>query len=171
MLNDVLRNTARFLILMLLQVLIVKNIELGKFVNPFIYILFLMMLPFTIPNGLLLIIAFVTGLTMDMFYNTMGMHAFACVFMAYCRPSVLRIISPRDGYEFGAEPTLRSMGLQWFLPYSIVLVLIHHTVLFTVEFFRFSEFGSTFLKIIFSSIATIILLFISQFLFYKEKQK
>ncbi|HVA97939.1 MAG TPA: rod shape-determining protein MreD [Bacteroidia bacterium] len=171
MLNDILRNTSRFIILVLLQVLIIKNIALGIFVNPFIYILFIMMLPFSIPNGLLLLIAFITGLTIDMFYNTMGIHAFACVFMAYCRPTVLRIISPRDGYEFGTEPTLQSMGLQWFLPYSIILVLIHHSVLFSLEYFRFSEFGITFLKIIISSIATIILLFIIQFLFYKEKQQ
>ena len=171
MLNDILRNTSRFIILVLLQVLIIKNIALGIYVNPFIYILFIMMLPFSIPNGLLLFIAFITGLTIDMFYNTMGIHAFACVFMAYCRPTVLRIISPRDGYEFGTEPTLRSMGLQWFLPYSIILVLIHHSVLFSLEYFRFSEFGITFLKIIISSIATIILLFIIQFIFYKEKQQ
>ena len=171
MINEIVKNILRFFCLVLLQVLIVKNIELGRFINPFLYVLFLLMLPFNTPNWLMLIVSFLLGLTVDMFYDTMGMHAAASVFMAYCRPAVLKLFSPRDGYEFGTKPTIQYLGVPWFLSYASILILLHHTVLFFIEVFRFSEFFSTFGRIILSSLFTILLVVTSQFFFYRKKEQ
>lgn len=151
--------------------MIIKNIELGRFINPFIYVLFIIVLPFETPKWLLLLSAFTIGITIDMFYNTSGMHAAACVFIAYIRPGVLKLFSPRDGYEFGTQPTIQYLGVPWFISYSVILIVLHHFILFYIEVFRFSEFFSTFFRVILSSIFTLLLVVITQYLFNRKKEQ
>ena len=169
MLNLIPKNIIRFIILVLAQVLIIQNIELGRFIIPFIYVLFILMLPFETPKWLLLLSGFFIGLTIDLFYNTAGMHAAATVWMAYSRPTVLALLAPRDGYNSGAEPTIRYFGMPWFLSYASILILLHHFVLFYIEIFRFSEFFSTFFRVIMSSFFTLLLVTISQYFFHRNK--
>lgn len=128
------------------------------------------MLPFETPKVLSLIIAFLLGIAIDMFYDTMGMHAAASVFMAFARPGVLKIFSPRDGYENETKPTIKYLGISWFLSYSSTLIVLHHLVLFYTEIFNFSEFFSTLLRVIISSIFTLLLVVISQYFFYHKKE-
>lgn len=171
MTNTIIRNIIRFFVLVLVQVLIIKNIELGRFINPFVYVLFILMLPFETPKWLLLVASFLLGITIDMFYDTSGMHAAACVMMGYVRPGILKLFSPRDGYEFGTQPSIQYLGIPWFLSYSGILVVIHHLILFYIEIFRFSEFFSTFFRVIVSSIFTLLLIVISQYLFQRKKEQ
>lgn len=126
-----------------------------------------MMLPVRMPKTFLLLAAFLTGLVVDVFSNTMGMHAAACVFMAYVRPTVLRIMAPRDGYETESSPSVKELGFTWFLIYAATLTFIHHFILFYIEVFRFSEFFTTFLRVLLSSVATLLTIMISQYLFGK----
>lgn len=174
MLNDVFKNSIRFIVLILLQALIIDNIELGSlssYINPFLYIMFILLLPFETPKWALLIFGMVAGITMDIFCNTQGMHASACVALAYARPYILTMIEPREGYEFGSEPTMRSMGFSWFVVYASSLILIHHLWLFTVEVFRFSQFHTTLFKAILSASFSLILITLAQLLVAKPKQQ
>lgn len=171
MTNTIIRNILRFFVLILVQVLIIKNIELGRFINPFIYVLFIIVLPFETPKWLLLISSFVIGITIDMFYDTSGMHAAACVLMGYIRPGILKLFSPRDGYEFGTQPTIQYLGIPWFLSYAGIMVVLHHLILFYIEVFRLHEFFSTLFRVIVSSIFTLLLVVISQYLFQSNKEK
>ncbi|MCW3104815.1 MAG: rod shape-determining protein MreD [Bacteroidetes bacterium] len=171
MVNEILRNIFRFVALVLVQVLIVKNIELGRFINPFVYVLFLVILPFETPKWSLLFIGFILGITIDMFYDTPGFHASACVVMAYIRPGILKLFSPRDGYESGTQPTVQYLGVPWFLSYAGILVLAHHFVLFFLEIFRFSEFFSTFFRAIISALSTMVLIVTIQYLFNRKKEQ
>src|ERR1700758_4132054 len=130
MISDVLKNIGRFTVLVLLQVLIVKNINLGRYFIFFPYVLFILLLPFNTPKPLTLILAYVLGLTIDMFYDTQGMHAAACITMAYIRSFVLELFAPREGYDEQLKPTITYMGVGWFSSYAAVLILVHHFVLF-----------------------------------------
>lgn len=171
MTNTIIRNILRFFVLVLVQVLIIKNIELGRFINPFLYVLFIITLPFETPKWLLLVVSFVLGITIDMFYNTPGMHSAACVLMAYVRPGILKLFSPRDGYEFGTQPTIQYLGIPWFLSYAGILIVIHHLILFYIEIFRLHEFFSTFFRVIISSVFTLLLVVITQYLFHRKKEQ
>jgi cell shape-determining protein MreD len=171
MLTEIIRNIFRFLILVLVQVLVIKNIEVGRFINPFVYVLFIIILPFETPKWVLIFSAFVLGITVDMFYDTAGMHAAACVFMAYVRPGLLKLFSPREGYEFGTQPTVQYLGVPWFLSYAGILIVLHHFALFYIEMFRFSEFFSTFFRVIVSSIFTLVLVILIQYLFQGKKEQ
>ncbi len=167
MISDVLKNIGRFTILVLLQVLIVKNINLGRYFIFFPYILFLLLLPFNTPKPLTLILAFILGLTIDMFYDTQGMHAAACITMAFVRSFVLELFAPREGYDEQLKPTITYMGVGWFSSYAIILILIHHFVLFYIEAFTFHEFFRTLLRVIGSTVATFGFIYLMQFLFYR----
>ena len=171
MIEVVLRNAARFVILIFLQALVLNNIQLGGYINPYLYVLFILLLPVETPGWFLLVLAFFLGLWIDMFANTMGMHAAACVLMAFCRPYMLRIIAPREGYEQGDVPLLHNFGIRWFLTYAGVLVFLHHLLLFYIEVFRMSEFFSTLLRVMMSAVLTLVLIVVSQYLFYNVRSE
>ncbi len=167
--NIYVKNIFRFIILVLLQVLIFNNIHFRGYINPYVYVLFILLLPFETPPWLLLISAFSIGFFVDLYTDTMGFHAAACVFMAFFRPSVLRIISSTRDYELGLSPGIKDLGFKWFFNYSLILILIHHFAYFYLEVFTFHEFFYTFWRIIFSSAFTLIFIIIGQYLFYKKK--
>ena len=170
MLNIVFKNTISFLAFVLLQVLILNNVQFNGYLNPMLYVLFLLLLPFEISKSFLLILGFVIGLSIDMFTNTMGMHAAACVFLCLSRPFILKYIEPRGGYEHDAFPSIKEMGLVWYLSYAGILILLHHLVLFYIEVFRFSEFLTTFYRVILSALFTLILIIIVQYLIFGNKK-
>jgi len=169
MINDVVKNILRFLFLLLFQVLILNNIQLSGYLNPFLYVLFILMLPFQTPNWLVLLLSFFLGLSVDMFADTGGLHAAASVLMAFLRQPILKLIAPREGYDINQQPTIQQFGFGWFFTYAGILVFVHHIFLFYVEAFHFSEFFSTLFRIILSSFFTLTLIFISQFFFSKHK--
>ncbi len=160
-----------FTVLVFLQVFILNNIQFSGYINPYIYILFIIALPFETPNWALLILAFILGLTVDLFSSTIGMHCSATVFMAFIRPYVLKVISPRDGYESETLPQLKYYGASWFIRYSAILIFAHHFVLFYVEVFRLTNFFTTFVRVVLSSIFTIIVVLISQYFYGKEVRR
>ncbi len=168
MISVYLNNIFRFVILILLQVFVFDNIRLGGYMNPNIYVLFILLLPFNISGWVLLSSSFFLGFFTDIFYNTMGMHSAACVLMAFLRPFALKIYSPKDGYESGVQPGIKYYGLSWFLKYSVSLIFVHHFFLFTLEVFRLDEFHHTFLRIILSSVLTIVIIVLSQYLIYRK---
>src|SRR6188768_1775689 len=99
MIVKILQHVIRFLFVVGLQVVLLNHVQWNGYINPYIYILFILLLPVEIPNWLLLVLALFTGLVIDAFGNSGGMHAAATVFMAFARPGMLRLIAPRDGYE------------------------------------------------------------------------
>ena len=162
------RNIFRFLVLVCIQVLILNNIQFSGYINPFMYVLFILLLPFETPYWLLLTSAFILGLSIDVFSDTFGLHSSATVFMAFLRPYVLYAIAPRDKYEPGTYPRLHYYGFNWFMKYSTILIFAHHLFLFYIEIFRFSDFFSTFLRVGLSSVFSIFLVVLSQYLVFRK---
>jgi rod shape-determining protein MreD len=155
MINRILRFSLIFVLLILLQVLVFNNIRFNGYINPYIYVMFILLLPVEIPSWLLLLISFGTGAIMDIFCGSPGMHASATVLAGFVRPYALRVISPRDGYEPGADPSMLVYGLRWFLIYSSLIILIHHTALFYLEVFRLAGFFHTLFRVVLSSLFSI----------------
>lgn len=135
------------------------------------YILFILLLPFETPKLAVLGLSFVLGVTIDMFYDTAGMHAAACTLMGFSRYYILRFIAPREGYDQGMVPTVGVMGSAWFITYAAILIVIHHLFFFYLEVFRFGEFFRTLFRVILSSVGTFVFIYVIQFLFYKTDRK
>ncbi|MFO7999499.1 MAG: rod shape-determining protein MreD [Bacteroidales bacterium] len=153
--NLVWKYLGTFILLILIQVLILNNVRFGGYINPYVYVLFILLLPIDVSGWFLLVSAFFTGLTIDVFLDSPGMHTAATVFMAFCRPAVIRLISVKSDFEPGTVPGISGQGLTWIMTYSVLLVLLHHIPLFFLEIFRFTEFWQTltriFLNVAFSS--------------------
>jgi len=162
------RDILSFFIVILIQVLIMDNIQFSGYVNPFFYIIFILLLPFETPKWLLLISAFILGFSVDLFYGFSGMHASACVFMAFLRPFVLKRVSPHDGYVTETLPRIHYYGIIWFTKYTVFLVLAHSTFLFFVESFGFSNFFHIIVRIVLSSLMTSGLIIISQYFIFRK---
>ena len=167
----VVRNIARFVILVLIQVFVLNNIRINGYINPYLYVLFILLLPFEIPGWLLLVSSFFLGFSIDIFVHTPGLHTSASVFMAFCRPAIIRMISGNKPIEQGMAPGVRDMGFNWFFVYSLILILLHHMILFYLEIFRFDEFFETLYRIGLSTVSTLILVFVYEYLFIGKKDK
>jgi rod shape-determining protein MreD len=165
MIVQVIQNALRFLLLVFLQVVLLNHIQWSGFVNPYVYLLFILLLPVETPKGLLLVLGFVTGLVIDMFGNSGGLHAAATVAVAFARPRILRLLAPRDGYEAEMRLVPQTMGLKWFATYLVLMTFIHHFVLFYLEVFRFSEFFLTFFKVLLNVVISVLLMIMGQYLF------
>jgi rod shape-determining protein MreD len=162
-------NIFRFIILILIQVFLLKNIGYYNLSIPFLYILFILLLPFRISNLLLFFLSFITGLTVDIFYGTPGLHAAACTVLAFVRIVYISLTVQRDGFDNEPEPSLGIMGFRWFIFYAIFLTFFHHLILFTFETFRFTEFGYTIMRVILSTLFTVFLMVLTEFIFFKKK--
>jgi hypothetical protein len=120
---------------------------------------------------LLFALAFVTGLTVDAFYDTPGLHASACVVLALVRVLFISITVQKDGFDNEPEPTLSIMGFRWFFTYVLILTLFHHFFLLNLEVFSFSEIQYTLSRVVLSSIFTVFLILVSGLLFFKRKER
>ncbi|HQP76454.1 MAG TPA: hypothetical protein PL069_03545 [Saprospiraceae bacterium] len=163
------RNLVRFVFILLLQVLVFRSLTIYYSVldniSIIIYPVIIMLLPMRTPGALILVIAFVLGILVDMFYNTPGVHASACVFTGFIRPFVLSRLEPRGGYTVDSSPTIIAYGNRWFLFYSSILLLLHLFFLFSVQKFTFVYFLEIITRTFLSFIASMIFILVYMYLF------
>ena len=159
------RNSIRFVVLFFLQVLVINHLQISSLVTPFIYVLAILLLPFNTPRWLLLVSAFVYGFFLDMFGGTPGLNMASALMIAFIRPLLLEKITFGREYDETDSPSIRTLGLDWFLAYASVMIVIHHATFFLLETFRFTELLTTFLRIFYSSVVTILMVVLWQFLF------
>ena len=157
-----------FFLYVLFQVLLLKNFILFDTSFCFLYVAFILILPIEMGPLVIILIAFVTGFSVDLFYDSLGINAAASVFIGFLRPYWLNIVTPRGGYEEIVIPNLKTMGLGWFFTYSLPLIFIHHFVLFFIEAGGFDLFFFTLSKVFFSTLLTFFVIVLTQYLFYKK---
>ena len=168
--RSVIINGISFVIYLFFQVLILKNSVLFGSAFCFLYIGYLLLLPVETNPLWLMLVGFGMGLFIDMFYDSVGIHASASVAVMYIRNFWLARVTPQGGYDNGAVPSLAADGLQWFLIYATPMVFVHHALLFFIEAGGFQYFGFTLLKVIFSTVYTMIVILIVQYLFPGERR-
>lgn len=155
-------NVLRFLGLLALQVLIFNQVAWGwggrDYLFVFVYPLFVAMLPLRIASPPVIFLGFVMGLSVDLFSETLGLHAGALTFAAYCRPVVLRMTEPRDGYGIKGRPTRADNGTGWLLTYLGGVLLCHCAAFFVLQSFSLSFAVDTALKTTFTVPASLLFL-------------
>jgi len=148
------QNIARLLVLILIQVLVLNNIQFLGFINPYIYIVFIISLPVKTPRWLSLILAFILGITIDAFTNTLGLHAFACVLVAFLRNPLINIFAHNED-NINFTPSFNTFRTADYIKYIFIIVLIHHFTLYYMEVFNFTNFWITAYRALISSLITI----------------
>ncbi|MEQ9262058.1 MAG: rod shape-determining protein MreD [Owenweeksia sp.] len=150
-----------FITAVLLQVLVFNHVFFLGYMNPYIYIIFLLYLPVSTSRGLLLLNAFLIGLCVDIFENSGGVHTSASLVLAYLRPAFLRLVSRRQGADF-EDLKITNFGLPSMLIYSIFAIFLHHFILFMLEAFRWTDIGIVLVRTLYSSIFTLTFVLIVQ---------
>lgn len=170
MIRQIVKYIISFIALFLVQIFVLNQIEFAGYIRPYLYVLFLLLLPIDLRGWLVLLVAFFTGIVIDIFTQTPGMNASACLVLAFSRQYLLKLIAPREGYETGQLPRPEFFGWKWFFIYSLILVAIHHVWLFYAEVFHFKYFFSTLLRAIFSIVFTEVLILLTVLFFYNSRK-
>lgn len=160
-----------FIVYLALQIFLMKNVVLFHTAFCFIYIAYLLFLPVEINPLLLMAMGFLMGFVIDIFYDSLGMHASASVLIMYIRNYWLNLITPQGGYDSNATPTLAMNGVQWFAVYAVPLIFIHHALLFFIEAGGFGIFWFTLWKATASTMLTTLVILIGQFLLAERRRR
>lgn len=168
--SDLVRNIIRFCLFLAVQVYILNKIpHLHRFITPYLYFLFILWLPFSINRFWLMVIAFFCGLSLDYFTMTPGLHAAVCVLIAYVRPFIISILTPKDPSEFNyREPSPRAMGWTPYSVYVFALTILHHLYLVFLEWLQFGNLFDFILKVIGTTGVSMLLIFIVELLFPRK---
>ena len=168
--SDLLRNILRFAVFILIHVLLLNKIpHLHRFITPYIYFLFLLWLPFSVSRQWLLIIGFLTGLTLDYFTMTPGLHTAACLLIAYVRPFLISVLMPKDSSDFNyREPSPKAMLWTPYLVYVFVLTLLHHGYMVFLQWLSFGSFLDFIIKVIATTAISMLLIITVELLFPRK---
>ncbi|MBC7568265.1 MAG: hypothetical protein H7319_00840 [Spirosoma sp.] len=162
-LREIVSTAFLFLLYLTLQILLARNVILFDYGFCFLYIACILLLPNETSLTWLLLIAFITGVVVDTFYNTLGMHAAATVLIAYVRPLVVRSQIDLPGGESRVEFSLQELGTGVFFRYVFIMALIHHSALFFIEASSLTLLVPTLIKIAASALLTTISIVLIQF--------
>ena len=152
----------RFIGLLLAQVFIFNQVAWGwggrDYLFIFVYPLFVAMPPLRTPRPLVILLAFLLGLGVDFFSETLGLHAGALTFAAYCRPLILRVLEPRDGYNIKAVPSIQGMGSGWMFRYLALILLAQLSAFFLLQAFSLVFITDIILKTLLSLPASLVVM-------------
>lgn len=160
------KNSIQFVLLVLVQALVLNHINFLGYINPFIYILFIILYPVKNNRMLFIFISFLLGLSVDMFSDSGGIHAAASVTLAFIRPAILKSV-------FGAlyeHQTIKfsQTAFNQLIVYIFLMTAIHHLIMFSLEIFNISQIILILQKTLFSSIFTIILCILVTIIFSRK---
>ncbi len=140
------RRVLWFIGLVLLQVLILNNIHIAGLATPILYLYLILKFPSSISRVELLCWGFFLGLVIDIFSNTPGMNAIATTFIAFLRPSIIRLYAPKDVSD-EVVPGIRTINLSFYIKYTLTCIVIHTSILLAVEAFSFLSWETLLIKI------------------------
>jgi rod shape-determining protein MreD len=170
--SNLVKNIVRFCLLILVQVYILNQVPpLHRLVTPYIYYLFILWLPFKMGRRTQMLLAFALGFTLDCFTNSYGLHAAACVLIAYIRPFLINVLISQEGTESNYyEPSIQSMGLTPYLTYVTILTFIHHTFLFFLQALQTGGYFYFLLKSLTSTAISLLLILLIELLFVRKQR-
>lgn len=157
-----------FLVILPLQVLVFRNFVLYGVGFNFFYLFCLLLLPVEMSAIAGMFIALATGLVVDLFYHTLGIHAAAAVLMMFLRHYWMQINGPRSGYEVNQFPTIPNYGFSWYLTYALPLILIHSITTFLLEAGTVKLLDQSLLRGLITGIISFIFIVLTQYFFFKK---
>ncbi len=169
--NNLIKNILHLLGLVFVQVLVIDQISFGSlntYVSPIIVGLGIIILPAGWSQNRLLLTAFLVGILLDSFHDTLGINASALVFLAFLRPLILKLVSPREGFESFIEPTVFTLKIGKYAIYSFILFLGFNVVYFLLESLETNSFIIVLIKAFLSSIVAFLLSLLYQYLTFKK---
>jgi len=169
--NKLSTNLSRFVILLLLQVFVFNYVQWFGFLNPFVFLLFLILLPLEISKTTQYIIAFVTGIIVDSFLRTYGIQAFACVLMVFLRSYIILILNGFKPFETGVKPVPGVKDFGWILVYTLLMVFVHQISVTILETFQWAKWWYIIWSSVVNTLFTTFIILCVQYIFYSNKNR
>lgn len=164
-----LNSAFRAIVLTLLQVIIFKSIDLSwanmNYISLIVYPLVIILFPLSFSRVMVILLAFALGFVVDVFYDSIGVHASACVFIAYLRPYILQALEPFQGYQMNLAPSLSNLGWAWFLSYSSIMMILFLLFYFSMEAFSIVYYSRILISSILSFICSMFFIMLHQIIF------
>jgi rod shape-determining protein MreD len=158
-----------FILVVLVQVFLFNEFLFSGYMNPYVYVLYLVLLPTSLSRASVLLVAFAMGLCVDLFENSAGVHAAASVLFAYIRPWFLKILSSRME-ETREDITISELGFLSLSAYALLSIFVHHFALFLVESFSLFEIGTVLARTFFSTLFTFIFVVLYQLWNFRRRK-
>lgn len=166
--NNILNHIVRFVLLVLVQVFILNQLEIGWGILIMAYPLFVFLLPYELNISITLFISFVMGVCIDIMSNTFGLHTSSLLLFAYLRPIIFSRFASQEDYEMTREANIYTMGANWFIFTFGLLLLLHHLWFFLFEVANFNELFYIFRKTILSTIVSFLVCVGLQIIFVQK---
>ncbi len=166
--SSVLTYFIRFVALVATQILVLNKVQFGGYLNPYIYFLFILMLPLRTPPLVMIITGFALGFIVDFYSGLPGIHTASTLFIAYFRNRIIKVVIGLREEDFLSVPGFRDLGVFRFIYYAGVMVLIHHLILFFLEVFTFSNIFETLLRAGVNTIVSLLFMIVTLVLFERK---
>lgn len=157
------------LLILFFQVTVVNQFNISAFVIPFVYPVIILGIPRAIDKVNLLLLGFFVGLAVDFFSNTGGAHAMGMTVLAFVRPYLLASIGPSDSGSENIRPTIYTLGISSYAVYTLILLVLHHFVVFFMEVFSFTYLGETLIRVLLSCLASTGIIILLQYILEKKE--
>lgn len=168
--NTIVNNSLRFLFLIFLQVLFLNNINIEGYANVHLYVLFILLLPYSVNKSITLLLALLIGFVQDLFLGTLGLGMFCAVFVAFVRPYIIQVITDKKLDE-GFVLNINEQGFRWFVIYMTFGFFFYYAAYFLMEIGTFLNVLYVLLKTIFSTIISVFLALLVIYTFYSKSER
>ncbi|PID88854.1 MAG: rod shape-determining protein MreD [Bacteroidia bacterium] len=158
----------RLVMVLLLQVFLFNQMQISGYIQPAFFLFFVLMLPLKSSAALRLISAFVIGILVDMFTQTMGLHTAAVVLMAYVQHYLIPRMKISKDMDVSKSPSLKVVSLGWFAMYAAILIFIYHLAYFVLDAFSLPFVLRHFYRVFISSFATFIVVMAAYLINYRS---
>lgn len=168
MMRQIIEYALLFLVLVLLQVFLFSNLELSVYLNPLIYIAFIVLLPIEAAPVVVLGLGLLTGVVMDVAMGAAGLNTLATLPVAFLRGPLLRLACSKDSVSDGGVPSVYRLGVLGFVRYVVAAVVLHSLVYFTMECATFDYFHLTLLRTAVSGVVTVAVIYFTSKIFNSQ---
>lgn len=159
-----------FILLVVLQITIFLHTSIFSVAYCYIYVALIVFLPLSINRSWLMTIAFLVGLIIDMFYNTLGINVFACVTLAFFRNKIFYLFLGSSDFDENSPVSISNLGISIFIPYVTILLFIHHFQIFLLINLDNGNYFYILYASVFSTLLTLFVIITGEYLFFREKR-
>ena len=160
-----------FILLLGFQIVVLNKVCLWGVVTPMVYIVFIFSLPFDTPKWLVVLLGFLCGFTVDIFFGVLGFHALATLTVAFLRAGIIQLIPLHIEREEHLLPIFYDMKFIWYFQYAFYLILIHHFVYYFADMLSFQNFGKLMLIVLANTLCSLLCVFLIQILTYRPSKR
>lgn len=172
MILNILKYIGLFIFVLFVQEFIIRNLFLGNrfgfLVQPQLVIMFLLLLPPSMPHNWMILVSFAAGYVFDIFFECWGVHAAICTLVGFIRYYATRevetVIAAREEEN---QIWTSKKGVNWKWTYFLTFIAIYHFLYLLIESLGHNFFTIVLPGFFSSTVITFLLILLFENILYK----